>query len=62
MFVATAGLGGGQESTFFSTLTTLVHHGLIFVPLGYKNNFGLLTNLEAAHGGKQYCYLYDYTL
>jgi len=32
-FVSTGGPGGGQESTYFSILTTLVHHGLIFVPL-----------------------------
>jgi NAD(P)H dehydrogenase (quinone) len=33
VFVGTAGPGGGQESTYFSVLTTLVHHGLVFVPL-----------------------------
>lgn len=32
-FVGTSGPGGGQESTYFSILTSLVHHGLIFVPL-----------------------------
>jgi len=32
-FVSSAGPGGGQESTFFSTFTTLAHHGIIFVPL-----------------------------
>lgn len=32
-FVSTGGPGGGQESTYFSILTTLVHHGLIYVPL-----------------------------
>jgi len=50
-FVGTAGLGGGQESVFLSTMSTLVHHGLIFVPLGYGNAFGQLTNLSEVHGG-----------
>ncbi|TFK23490.1 NADH-quinone oxidoreductase [Coprinopsis marcescibilis] len=51
MFVSTAGLGGGQESTFLSTLSTLVHHGIIFVPLGYSHAFAIQTSLEEAHGG-----------
>jgi NAD(P)H dehydrogenase (quinone) len=32
-FMSTGGQGGGQESGYYSVLTTLVHHGLIFVPL-----------------------------
>jgi NAD(P)H dehydrogenase (quinone) len=36
-FVSTAGPGGGQESTFFSTFSTLAHHGIIFVPLVRAN-------------------------
>lgn len=51
MFVSTAGPGGGQESTVISCMSTFAHHGVIFVPLGYKNNFGQLTNLEEVHGG-----------
>ncbi|ODV61801.1 protoplast secreted protein 2 precursor [Ascoidea rubescens DSM 1968] len=43
--------GGGQEVTALNALSTLTHHGLIYVPLGYKNNFGLLTNLDEVHGG-----------
>jgi len=50
-FVSTAGFGGGQESAFISTLSTLVHHGFIFVPLGYAPAFGQLTNLKEVHGG-----------
>jgi len=34
-----------------ATLSTLSHHGIIFVPLGYKNVFHLLTNVEQVHGG-----------
>lgn len=51
IFQSTAGLGGGQETTALNTISTFVHHGLIFVPLGYKNAFGQLTNLEEVHGG-----------
>lgn len=52
MFVSTNGLGGGQEGTFFSSLTTFVHHGMIFVPLGYKNAVAQLSNIEQVHGGE----------
>lgn len=51
IFVSTGTLGGGQESTVLSTLTTLAHHGIIYVPLGYKNTFGAFTNLNEVHGG-----------
>ncbi|KAH9933892.1 NADH-quinone oxidoreductase [Fomitopsis serialis] len=39
VFVSTAGLGGGQETTVINLLSTFVHHGLIFVPLGYSKAF-----------------------
>ncbi|KAL9014136.1 MAG: hypothetical protein Q9173_001192, partial [Seirophora scorigena] len=51
LFVSTAGLGGGQESTCIAAMSTLAHHGMIYVPLGYKTTFGQLTNLEEVHGG-----------
>lgn len=50
-FVSTASPGGGQESTFLASLSTYAHHGLIFVPFGYKNGFAQLTNLSEVHGG-----------
>ncbi|ODQ67338.1 flavo protein WrbA [Nadsonia fulvescens var. elongata DSM 6958] len=50
-FVSTGTLGGGQEVTIRNTLSNYVHHGLIYVPLGYANNFGQLANLEEVHGG-----------
>jgi NAD(P)H dehydrogenase (quinone) len=40
MFISTGTLGGGQESTAIASMSTLVHHGFIFVPLGYKETFG----------------------
>lgn len=32
---ASTGTGGGQEMTIASTWTTLAHHGMVIVPLGY---------------------------
>ncbi|KAF8202131.1 flavoprotein-like protein [Pholiota molesta] len=51
MFVSTAGLGGGQEATILNSISVLAHHGIIYVPLGYKNTFAQLTNIEEVHGG-----------
>lgn len=51
IFVSTGGYGGGQETTVRTCLTYLVHHGLIYVPLGYKNVFAELSNIEEIHGG-----------
>jgi len=51
LFVSTAGLGGGQESTALAALSSLVHQGIIFVPLGYAKTFAQLTNLSEVHGG-----------
>ncbi|KAJ7055952.1 flavoprotein-like protein [Mycena amicta] len=50
-FVSTAGLGGGQEVTIQNAISTLTHHGIIFVPLGYANTFAQLTGLAEVHGG-----------
>ncbi|EJD55204.1 NADH-quinone oxidoreductase [Auricularia subglabra TFB-10046 SS5] len=51
LFISTAGAGGGQESTALASISTFAHHGLIYVPLGYKNSFAQLTNLSEVHGG-----------
>ncbi|EAU82170.1 NADH-quinone oxidoreductase [Coprinopsis cinerea okayama7 len=51
LFVSTAGLGGGQESTCLASMSTLAHHGIIYVPLGYSHAFPIQTNLEEVHGG-----------
>ncbi|KAK6198639.1 flavoprotein-like protein [Scheffersomyces amazonensis] len=37
VFVSTGSPGGGQESTVMNTLSTLTHHGISFVPLGFAN-------------------------
>jgi len=33
-------------------LSTLTHHGIIYVPLGYKGVSTELMNLSEVHGGK----------
>ncbi|KZV65762.1 benzoquinone reductase [Peniophora sp. CONT] len=51
VFISTASPGGGQESTAIAALSTLAHHGISFVPLGYATSFAQLTNLSEVHGG-----------
>ena len=51
MFISTGGLGGGQESTAKTFLSQLVHHGMIYIPLGYGAAFPLLTKMDEVHGG-----------
>lgn len=35
-FVSTGTQQGGQETTHFTAVTQLVHHGMAYVPLGYQ--------------------------
>jgi len=51
VFVSTSTPGGGQEATVMNSISTLVHHGLIYVPLGYKTVFGQLSNISEVRGG-----------
>ncbi|KAF2437398.1 benzoquinone reductase [Karstenula rhodostoma CBS 690.94] len=51
VFVSTGGQGGGQESTVIASMSTLAHHGIIFVPFGYKHAFAQLSDLTEIHGG-----------
>lgn len=51
VFVSTASPGGGQEMTAANAMSTFVHHGMIFVPLGYSTAFGLLVDLSEVRGG-----------
>jgi len=48
-FTGTATLGGGQETTALTTLSHFVHHGMIFIPLGYGNPS--LFKIDEVHGG-----------
>jgi len=50
-FFGTATLGGGQETTAVSNMGHFVHHGMIFVPMGYGDPSKALFNLEEPHGG-----------
>jgi len=51
IFVSSGTPGGGQESTVIASLSTLTHHGIVFVPLGYSTVFPELANLTEARGG-----------
>ncbi|MGA7587846.1 MAG: NAD(P)H:quinone oxidoreductase [Rouxiella badensis] len=46
------GTGGGQEMTITSTWTTLAHHGMIIVPIGYST--GELFDISQVGGGTPY--------
>ncbi|HLU04348.1 MAG TPA: NAD(P)H:quinone oxidoreductase [Advenella sp.] len=46
------GTGGGQEMTITSTWTTLAHHGMIIVPIGYTNQ--ALFDISQVGGGTPY--------
>lgn len=54
IFVSTGTPGGGQETTVVNALSVLVHHGIIYVPLGYAKAFGQITNLNEVHGSSPY--------
>lgn len=51
LFISTGTLGGGQEITALQALSSWVHQGMIYVPLGYANTFAQLADLSAARGG-----------
>ncbi|MGV8920696.1 MAG: NAD(P)H:quinone oxidoreductase [Pseudomonas sp.] len=46
------GTGGGQEMTITSTWTTLAHHGMIIVPIGYSDP--ALFDVSQVGGGTPY--------
>ncbi|KAI9845815.1 MAG: flavodoxin-like fold protein [Sclerophora amabilis] len=51
VFVSTGTLGGGQETTALSCLSTFVHHGMTYVPLGYKETFAIMSDMNQVRGG-----------
>jgi len=51
VFITNASPGGGQESTAIASMSTLAHHGIIYVPLGYKDTFHILGRLDEVRGG-----------
>lgn len=49
IFFSTGTQGGGQETTAFTAVTFLTHHGMTFVPLGYRSTS--MFNMDEIHGG-----------
>lgn len=54
IFFSTASQGGGQETTALTAITQFVHHGMLFVPLGYTEPTGLQFGLDEVQGGSAY--------
>ncbi|KAF2314263.1 hypothetical protein GH714_024656 [Hevea brasiliensis] len=53
IFYSTGSQGGGQETTALTAITQLVHHGMIFVPIGYTFGAGM-SEMEKVKGGSPY--------
>ncbi|KAK8706108.1 hypothetical protein V6N13_049685 [Hibiscus sabdariffa] len=53
IFYSTGSQGGGQETTPLTAITQLVHHGMIFVPIGYSFGAGMF-EMEQVKGGSPY--------
>lgn len=51
IFVSTGTMGGGQESTAIAAMSTLTHHGIVYVPFGYAKAFDKMSNMTEVHGG-----------
>lgn len=52
-FFSTGSQGGGQETTAFTAITQLAHHGMIFVPIGYTYGANMFV-LDEVKGGSPY--------
>ncbi|KAK6916542.1 NADPH-dependent FMN reductase-like [Dillenia turbinata] len=52
-FVSTGTQGGGQESTAWTAITQLAHHGMIYVPIGYTFGAGMFM-MDSLRGGTPY--------
>jgi NAD(P)H dehydrogenase (quinone) len=52
VFVSTAGQGGGQETVALTTITFFVHHGMIYVPIGYSDPN--VASMDEMHGSSPY--------
>ncbi|CAD5193518.1 unnamed protein product [Musa acuminata subsp. malaccensis] len=53
LFVSTGTQGGGQETTAWTAITQLAHHGMLFVPVGYT--FGAdMFKMDELRGGSPY--------
>lgn len=52
-FVSTGTQGGGQETTAWTAITQLAHHGMLFVPIGYTFGAGMF-KMDEIRGGSPY--------
>ncbi|CAN4123598.1 unnamed protein product [Withania somnifera] len=52
-FVSTGTQGGGQETTAWTAITQLAHHGMLFVPIGYTFGAGMF-KIDSIRGGTPY--------
>ncbi|CAN6651623.1 hypothetical protein TRVA0_025S00958 [Trichomonascus vanleenenianus] len=50
-FTSTGSPNSGAEATVMNSLSTLTHHGIIFVPFGYAHAQQQMANLTEPHGG-----------
>ncbi|PAN33542.1 hypothetical protein PAHAL_6G028300 [Panicum hallii] len=53
IFCSTGCQGGGQETTALTAITQLVHHGMLFVPVGYTFGAGMF-EMGEVKGGSPY--------
>lgn len=53
LFYSTGSQGGGQETTALTAVTQLVHHGMLYVPIGYTFGAGMF-EMEQVKGGSPY--------
>ncbi|KAL7246744.1 hypothetical protein ACSBR2_001787 [Camellia fascicularis] len=52
-FVSTGTQGGGQETTAWTAITQLAHHGMLYVPIGYTFGAGMF-KMDSVRGGSPY--------
>ncbi|KAI4367656.1 hypothetical protein MLD38_023367 [Melastoma candidum] len=52
-FVSTGTQGGGQETTAWTAITQLAHHGMLYVPIGYTFGAGMF-KMDTLRGGSPY--------
>ncbi|KAK4424155.1 putative NAD(P)H dehydrogenase (quinone) FQR1-like 2 [Sesamum alatum] len=52
-FVSTGTQGGGQETTAWTAITQLAHHGMLYVPIGYTFGAGMF-GIDSIKGGSPY--------
>ncbi|KAK9942375.1 hypothetical protein M0R45_008044 [Rubus argutus] len=52
-FVSTGTQGGGQETTAWTAITQLAHHGMLYVPIGYTFGAGMF-QMDSLRGGSPY--------